>query len=67
MKQNKSAGLSIDQLLAQWQGITQGVLCGCPLCCRDLLDEMAQHLGKLHGADRSLPGCTGPRTGDTQL
>jgi hypothetical protein len=38
--------LSDAQLLDQWKAIVSGMECGCPLCIRDLLDELAPRFGK---------------------
>jgi hypothetical protein len=37
------------ELLAKWEAIYAGSFCGCPLCTRDLLDEMATRFREVIG------------------
>jgi hypothetical protein len=38
-----------DELIARWKAVLPGTGCGCPLCTRDLMDEMATRFREVIG------------------
>jgi hypothetical protein len=39
-----------DELIAKWESVLSGAACGCPLCTRDLLDDIATRFREVIGA-----------------
>jgi hypothetical protein len=39
-----------EELIARWEAVLSGTGCGCPLCTRDLLDDIATRFREVIGS-----------------